>query len=371
MLAKRRRRDIESLDKHKKKQKYDSEDSLIEDNKLNNIYEYVNKNDIQNVIWKINMTDYDLTSELKYLESSILLQNEKNLNITLTNKHNSKINNSSLLISFSIDNNSYKNDTFETNSSIEESNNLDKINNIYKESQSSHLEIVYNNIQFNIEVFISIISYKNFTFNLNNISTNTNQSVELNLTSEFFQKFLNKNEDTLIIIEFKISKNFQSIVNGEKQAFGYIGIINEAMTCYMNSMLQTLNIIGSFKKAVFQIPTENDDYNSVSLSLQRLFYDLMKNTWPVSTQRLVKSFGWGREQTLVQHDVQEFNLVLSDIMKKKLKGTPGDGTFSNLFEGTLLNYIQCINVNYKSEKEENFCDLQLTVKVLIFNLGLF
>jgi ubiquitin carboxyl-terminal hydrolase 7 len=134
----------------------------------------------------------------------------------------------------------------------------------------------------------------------------------------------------------------------------------------MNSMLQTLNIMGAFKKAVFQIPTnDQDDYNSVALSLQRLFYDLMKNTNPVSTNKLVKYFGWSKEDILIQHDVQEFNLHLSDVMKKKMKGTPGEGTFSNLFEGKLINYIECLNVSYKSEKIEHFCDLQLTVKVIL------
>lgn len=142
-------------------------------------------------------------------------------------------------------------------------------------------------------------------------------------------------------------------------------MINEAMTCYMNSMIQTLNIFGAFKKAVFDIPTIEDDYNSISLSLQRLFYDLMIKESPVSTNKLIMSFGWGKEEMNMQHDVQEFNLLLGELMEKKMKGTPGEGTFSRLFEGRLMNYIKCLDVDYKSEKEERFCDLQLTVKVII------
>ena len=159
-----------------------------------------------------------------------------------------------------------------------------------------------------------------------------------------------------------INKKYSNLKN-EKKIIGYIGMINEAMTCYMNSMIQTLNIFGAFKKAVFDIPTNEEDYNSVSLSLQRLFYDLMVKDTPVSTNKLIKSFGWGIEQMNIQHDVQEFNLLLSELMEKKMKGTPGEGTFSKLFEGKLINYIECINVNFRSEKEERFCDIQLTVKV--------
>ena len=77
----------------------------------------------------------------------------------------------------------------------------------------------------------------------------------------------------------------------------------------------------------------------------------MTETKPISTLRLIKSFGWSREEALVQHDVQEFNLILSDIMENKMRGTKVEGTFKYLFEGKILNYIECINVNYKSNKE--------------------
>ena len=60
--------------------------------------------------------------------------------------------------------------------------------------------MVYNDINFNIEVFVSIIGYKNFTFNLNSIGTNSIQNVEMCITSDFFQKYI-KNEETGEIIE--------------------------------------------------------------------------------------------------------------------------------------------------------------------------
>lgn len=177
-------------------------------------------------------------------------------------------------------------------------------------------------------------------------------------------ELINNNSELNIIFEISITKNYLNLINNERKKIGYIGMINEAMTCYMNSMIQTLNIFGAFKKAVFDIPTKEDDYNSISLSLQRLFYDLMLKETPVSTDKLIMSFGWGREEMNMQHDVQEFNLLLGELMEKKMKGTPGEGTFSRLFEGKLINYIECFNVDYKSEKEERFTDLQLTVKVI-------
>ncbi|KAL0817230.1 hypothetical protein Bca101_073674 [Brassica carinata] len=44
------------------------------------------------------------------------------------------------------------------------------------------------------------------------------------------------------------------------------------------------------------------------------------------------------------------------------KGTVVEGTIQKLFEGHHMNYIECINVDYKSTRKESFYDLQLDVK---------
>lgn len=207
--------------------------------------------------------------------------------------------------------------------------------------------------------------YKSVNINNNSLEFSKESNFPLDFINEISDDLINKNPVTNIVFEVSISKKFSKLKNNERQKIGYIGMINEAMTCYMNSMIQTLNIFGAFKKAVFDIPTLEDDYNSISLALQRLFYDLMIKETPVSTNKLIISFGWGREEMNMQHDVQEFNLLLGELMEKKMRGTPGEGTFSRLFEGKLMNYIECLNVDYKSEKEERFCDLQLTVKVIL------
>ncbi len=220
-------------------------------------------------------------------------------------------------------------------------------------------------MEFIADITIQVNSPFFRSININNIL------IEFNKKSDFPLEFINDisedligdNSEVNVVFEISVSKKFSNLKNNERKKIGYIGMINEAMTCYMNSMIQTLNIFGAFKKAVFDIPTLEEDHNLISLSLQRLFYDLIIKETPVSTNKLIMSFGWGREQMNMQHDVQEFNLLLGELMEKKMKGTPGEGTFSRLFEGKLMNYIECLDVDYKSEKEERFCDLQLTVKV--------
>ena len=113
---------------------------------------------------------------------------------------------------------------------------------------------------------------------------------------------------------------------------------------------------------MFQIPTDKDDNSSIVLSLQRLFYDLITNHSPVSARNLINSFGWTREQIQIQHDVQEFNQLLIEEMEKKMKGTSVEGSFNKMLTGKYNNYIQCIDFDYRSEIEEKFNEIQLTVK---------
>ncbi|KAF9113641.1 hypothetical protein BGX27_001116 [Mortierella sp. AM989] len=148
-----------------------------------------------------------------------------------------------------------------------------------------------------------------------------------------------------------------------KEMTGYVGLKNQGATCYMNSLLQSLFFTNYFRKAVFEIPTEDDEPSkSVALALQRVFYQLSTSLGSVGTTELTKSFGWNSLESFMQHDVQEFNRVLQDNLEGKMKGTDAEGAIQKLFVGKMKSYIKCINVDYESSRVENFYDIQLNVK---------
>ncbi|KAG0497188.1 hypothetical protein HPP92_001879 [Vanilla planifolia] len=149
-----------------------------------------------------------------------------------------------------------------------------------------------------------------------------------------------------------------------KKETGYVGLKNQGATCYMNSLLQTLYHIPYFRKAVYHMPTTENDIPSASipLALQSLFYKLQYSDSSVATKELTKSFGWDMYDSFMQHDVQELNRVLCEKLEDKMKGTVVEGAIQQLFEGHHMNYIECINVDYKSSRKESFYDLQLDVK---------
>ena len=41
------------------------------------------------------------------------------------------------------------------------------------------------------------------------------------------------------------------------------------------------------------------------------------------------------------------------------QGTPVDRIIAQLYEGSTVNYIECINVDFKSSRKESFMDLQV------------
>ncbi|XP_057462933.1 ubiquitin C-terminal hydrolase 12-like isoform X2 [Actinidia eriantha] len=149
-----------------------------------------------------------------------------------------------------------------------------------------------------------------------------------------------------------------------KKETGYVGLKNQGATCYMNSLLQTLYHIPYFRKAVYHMPTTENDMpsGSIPLALQSLFYKLQYSDTSVATKELTKSFGWDTYDSFMQHDVQELNRVLCEKLEDKMKGTVVEGTIQQLFEGHHMNYIECISVDYKSTRKESFYDLQLDVK---------
>ncbi|KAF5959433.1 hypothetical protein HYC85_000642 [Camellia sinensis] len=171
--------------------------------------------------------------------------------------------------------------------------------------------------------------------------------------------------DTIVVeADVAVRRDGDYWAQNSKKETGCVGLKNQGGTGYMNSLLQTLYHIPYFKKAVYHMPTTENDMpsGSIPLALQSLFYKLQYSNTSVATKELTKSFGWDTYACFMQHDVQELNRVLCEKLEDKMKGTVVEGTIQRLFEGHHMSYIECINVDYKSTRKESFYDLQLDVK---------
>ena len=152
-------------------------------------------------------------------------------------------------------------------------------------------------------------------------------------------------------------------------AAAYLGLRNQGNTCYMNSFLQALHHLPEFRAAIYSIPTRLDNNSAVELvplELQRVFYELqhaeqLVGADDVKTERLTRSFGWGRREVMEQQDVQEFARMLCDALQSAFRAHGVRDAVADLFEGRTASVTRCTRVPFSSEKEERFYDLQMQV----------
>ncbi|EAX85897.1 Ubiquitin carboxyl-terminal hydrolase family protein [Trichomonas vaginalis G3] len=142
--------------------------------------------------------------------------------------------------------------------------------------------------------------------------------------------------------------------NESRKYFNCVGLNNDGMTCYLNSLTQALFHIRGFRKIVFNIDTEKSE---IPKALASLFYNMQTSSKSCSTRRLTKSFGWNTEDLFAQQDVQELMRILLDRLD-----SVSDNSASKMFKGVFKSYIRVPILNYESSHNEDFYDLSLVVR---------
>ncbi|RYH06969.1 hypothetical protein EON65_42255, partial [archaeon] len=185
-----------------------------------------------------------------------------------------------------------------------------------------------------------------------------------------------------------------SLGYNSKVMTGMVGLENLGATCYLNSLLQMLFHLNSFRRAVYQLPIDADEPSqSTPLALQSLFVGLQTSEKEVSTKELTRAFGWTSAEAFMQQDVQEMMRILIDKLEETVQSynkrtssneqeqqqqqsetkvqeqhddVQANKTHANfikrMFAGKLKSYIHCVDIAYQSDRFEDFYDVQLDVK---------
>ncbi|KAG8235553.1 hypothetical protein J437_LFUL015393 [Ladona fulva] len=155
-------------------------------------------------------------------------------------------------------------------------------------------------------------------------------------------------------------------VSTTKSDTRYVGLVNQAMTCYLNSLLQALYMTPEFRNALYEWcydGTEEGTTNSIPFHLQKLFLNLQTSSRPaVETTELTKSFGWESSTAWQQHDVQELCRVMFDALEQKFKNTPHADLIQRLYEGTMIDSVKCRECSTEKCRKDTFLDIPLAVR---------
>jgi ubiquitin carboxyl-terminal hydrolase 47 len=144
----------------------------------------------------------------------------------------------------------------------------------------------------------------------------------------------------------------------------FVGLVNQAMTCYLNSLLQALFMTPEFRNALYNWESDGStESKNIPFQLQKLFINLQTSNKPaVETTDLTKSFGWDSTEAWQQHDIQELCRVMFDALEQKFKNTKQADLINNLYEGKMIDYVKCLECDTEKSREDTFLDIPLPVK---------
>ncbi|CAG2200845.1 USP47 [Mytilus edulis] len=157
-----------------------------------------------------------------------------------------------------------------------------------------------------------------------------------------------------------------------KSDTGYVGLVNQAMTCYLNSLIQTLYMTPEFRNALYRWEfdgSEDEAFKSIPYqscafgTLQKLFLQLQTSKKrAVETTELTRSFGWDSSEVWQQHDVQELCRVMFDALESKWRNTDQANLINHLYQGKMKDYVKCLECNNESARVDAYLDIPLVIR---------
>ena len=227
--------------------------------------------------------------------------------------------------------------------------NLEEINNSAKPEIDKEMPVEIKEIctQYLIESFQKTFSEKLF------------KKILLILKLFYSQKADEKEEEN--------AKQHQAPPSFKK--YGHVGLKNLGCICYMNSILQQVYMVPTFRYAILgsgaeetNISTEDDSLHQLQIMYSFLTLSEKSDYNPKSFCMAFKDFDGNPINPMIQQDSQEFFNNFFDKMENLLKKTKYKYIINDVFTGRTCSSVICENCKNVSNRFEDFYNLTLEVK---------
>ena len=202
-------------------------------------------------------------------------------------------------------------------------------------------------------------SIKEYLFNILGLVTLKHKDYFVKILNKMMNVYKNSDKKT----QNKIETPFDENINLRSKEHKLIGLRNFGCTCYLNSLLQQLYMMPSFKKDLFNnfIFPENINYHedltySVIYNLQLTFQNLKNGSMdpypPLRFIRSIKSaFNGEPIQLHAQQDSDEFLSILCENLEKEAKKNNKELFLENSIKGKISNQIISLQKDYPHYSE--------------------
>ena len=152
---------------------------------------------------------------------------------------------------------------------------------------------------------------------------------------------------------------------------GYVGLKNLGCICYMNSILQQVYMVPTFRYAIMgfndtnkkeQEISDDDSLNQLQIMYTYLTLSEKEDYNPKNFCKAFKDFDGNPINIMVQQDSQEFFNNFFDKMENNLKKSKYKYIINDVFVGRTCSSVICDSCKHVSNRFEDFYNLTLEVK---------
>ena len=144
-----------------------------------------------------------------------------------------------------------------------------------------------------------------------------------------------------------------------------VGIKNLGATCYINSLLQTIFMTPEIRRLIvaqLDFEPKQRHAKNIAYQLQLLFAKMQSPLRSfVDASALVKSFGMGEEAHREQHDVQELNRKLLDLLQEFVDRTKAPQIVREVYQGQYSDYVRCATCGHTRLSSVPYQDVSVAI----------